>query len=111
MSELDVGNTSDEFINDKEKETSFDLIGKQRLLKGDFNGFQTVHMSAILNALSASADDNTTIVMGHPNPDADSITSAIFEATRKSLLYPTKKYLAWADSMPNKVRFRTDLQL
>ena len=103
IKEQDVGNTFDEFVNNKEKEMWYDLAGKKRLLAEDFAGLK-IDESMIGKCLSAEPDESTTFVTGHTYPDADAIVSAIFEAVRRSLLLPPgKTVLPSVECLPREV--------
>ena len=65
IEDMDIGNTVDDFINDKEREMPFDLIGKKRLLAGNFAGLRIVSKSTICRAMSVPPDSGTKSVMCH----------------------------------------------
>jgi len=78
-------------------------MGKRRILLEDFEGFQMITMSDIRKALSGKPNKNTTYVVGHEYPDADSVVSSIFESVRRSLVYPNQKCLPWTSSLRPEV--------
>lgn len=82
---------------------SIDLIGKKRLYSGNFKYLRIIDKMAICQAVSAPRGNETTLVTGHDWPDADSIVSAVFEATRRSILSPWQTCLPCADSLPKEV--------
>lgn len=95
----------DGFLVEREREMISDLTGKKRLLTGEYNGLKLIDTSTICKALSAVADEDTTFVTGHMNPDADSIVASVFEATRRSLIHGGRKCLAWTEQLPHEVEY------
>ena len=104
IEEENIGDSFDEFVNDKEREMWCDLAGKKRLLAEDFRDLVKIDESMIANCLSAKPDESTIFVAGHARPDADTIVSAIFEATRRSLLLPQGRVaLPRVECLPREV--------
>lgn len=93
----------DGFIFEKNNERLTDLVGKKRLIEENFDNLRAITIEDISQALSILADAETTYVIGHEHPDADSIVSSVFEATRRQLFYQ-KACVAWSDGMPYVVR-------
>ena len=104
LPEMDTTNPMDEFVKDKEKEMAVDLLGKKRLLSGQFRNLLIIDRAAIIRTLATPAQEDTTYVIGHRRPDADAIVSAVFEATRRSLLSPDRTYLPQSEYLPQEVR-------
>ncbi|EFQ30439.1 hypothetical protein CGRA01v4_09981 [Colletotrichum graminicola] len=96
----DAEGDQDNFMVERDRERLADLVGKKRLLLGDYGGLRLIDLDTICKALSTLEMENTTYVTGHLNPDADSIVSSVFEATRRGLLYPHKGCVAWAERLP-----------
>ncbi|KAK2597396.1 hypothetical protein QQS21_006020 [Conoideocrella luteorostrata] len=90
----------DDFVFQKNTERFYDLVGKKRLIERCFDGLKTINVVEITPA--TSPDTITTYVTGHPNPDADSIVSSVFEAARRNVLYGTH-CVAWSDRVPPTV--------
>ncbi|KAF5649810.1 DHH phosphoesterase [Fusarium tjaetaba] len=90
----------DKFITERDQERLADLMGKKRLLLGDYQGLRPMTCETICKAISAPKASDMTYVTGHQNPDADSIVSSVFEATRRSLVYPEKPCVAWVERLP-----------
>ena len=86
------------------KEIAADVLGKNRLLGGYFDGFHILTVRDICQTLSKIPDPQTTYVVGHQNPDADSIVSAIFEAVRRNYVYPDKSCIPWVEKIPMYVQ-------
>lgn len=94
----------DPLVRDKEREMFFDLLGKHRLITQNFEDCQKICFEDIRKCLVAGDRDVSTYVTGHLRPDADAIISALFEATRRSFVYPERKCLPFAESMASEVR-------
>ena len=93
----------DEFVAGKNKERVVDLIGKKRLIEGNFAGLRAIDLKTIATTLASKPDADTIYVTGHSQPDADAIVSAVFEATGRHIFYE-KDCVAWSQRLPNVVR-------
>jgi hypothetical protein len=87
-------------LDERDQERVFDLLGKKRILLGNYEGLQTITISDIHKILSGKPAKSTTYVVGHEHPDADSVVSSIFEAVRRNLIYSDQNCLPWAPSIP-----------
>ncbi|PNP59490.1 hypothetical protein THARTR1_00980 [Trichoderma harzianum] len=96
LKESHVG--SDKFVSEKNAERIFDLSGKQRLIRGNFDNLQIVSLAEICRAVEV-CPDAATYVIGHPNPDTDAIVSAVFEAARRFITYG-QRCAVWAEKIP-----------
>lgn len=105
LAEMEPQSDGDGFFVTRDRERLADIAGKIRLLKNEFYGLRVIDHQAICNALSRPIGDDTTYVTGHPNPDADSIVSSVFEAARRGQVYPSKSSVAWTDRIPPVVEF------
>ncbi|ORY09811.1 hypothetical protein BCR34DRAFT_540285 [Clohesyomyces aquaticus] len=106
---LDLSNLSplynnDEFELHKEQEMLADLRGKKRLLLDDNDQLKVLGWDQLHGLFSPKDPSQATYVLGHPRPDADSVISAIFEAMRRRVSYPSRAALPWAESVPREVR-------
>ena len=54
------------------------LIGKKNLVTGDYNSLQVIDLAKITDAISRTPEPNTNYVIGHENPDADTIVTWVF---------------------------------
>ena len=100
---LELDNSSNTLLNDRERERRIDPIGKKRLLSGNYKGLRLITLSDLKNTLSGTPSRNTMYVIGHDHPDADSVASAVFEAVRRNLAYLKQNCLPWAPSVPPEV--------
>ncbi|KAM7192132.1 DHH phosphoesterase [Rhypophila sp. PSN 637] len=93
----------DGFVAAKNQEKVSDLIGKKRLLEGDFHGLRVIDLKTMASSLCLEPDADTIYVTGHEHPDADAVVSAVYEAVRRHLVYG-KKCAAWSQRVPYVVR-------
>ncbi|KAK6330807.1 hypothetical protein TWF718_003006 [Orbilia javanica] len=98
--------TVDEFQAAKEHEMLVDLRGKRQLLTNDSDKMRIIGLLDMIDAFEVAPGSSSTFVLGHPNPDADSLVSAVFEAARRAILAKDKSetFFAWAESIPAEVR-------
>ncbi|KAK4631165.1 hypothetical protein CLAFUW4_03784 [Fulvia fulva] len=101
--DFQINDSVDKFLMEKHTEMACDLKGKRDLLTGNVARLVTVEHDDIVAALVRGKSYAKTIVMGHPNPDADSIVSAVSEAARRTLLDPDQPCMPYAESMPPEV--------
>lgn len=80
----------DEFLVHKEKEMIIDLAGMKPLLQKGFDNLPLISEHTIEATLGRIPNDEAVYVMGHANPDADSIVTSGFEAVRRDLVYPQR---------------------
>ncbi|PMD46006.1 hypothetical protein L207DRAFT_576886 [Hyaloscypha variabilis F] len=100
---LALGSNFNKLLNERDQERGFDLLGKKRILLGNYEGLQTITISDIHEILSGKPAKSTTYVVGHEHPDADSVVSSIFEALRRNLIYSDQNCLPWAPSIPHEI--------
>ncbi|KAK6502687.1 hypothetical protein TWF506_003265 [Arthrobotrys conoides] len=99
--------TVDEFQAAKELEMLVDMRGKRLLLTNDSDcNMRIIGLSDMIKAFEVVPGSSSTFVMGHPNPDADSVVSSVFEAARRALVAKdkSKSHFAWAESIPAEVQ-------
>lgn len=91
------------FLMEKEQEMAVDILGKRTLLLGQFSHLKKLSKADMMSTLKRTTQEATTMVIGHPHPDADSIVTAVYEATRRVLVHKKEVCLPWCERVPNEV--------
>jgi len=90
----------------------FDALGKSNVKKS-FQATNVItyadflsYIQGLKSTLLANVDNKITFVMGHRNPDTDTVISSLLEAYRNTILYPQNIYIpiVQADVLPNEIR-------
>lgn len=112
LDSIQIGRHENTLLNHKEEEMLVNLKGKRLLLTENYQCLNILGIESLIKMLCMKPDDNTTFVVGHKNPDADSVISAIFEALRRNAVYCANSTLPWIPSIPVEVSnlFTADLQ-